>query len=240
MADRHTPSKGPVDPAHLKICTNGQYNFSPACAMLSLETYRMMSAATPVGAPLPSPEAWWDREPPRRTAQGGGGTNHCISNRNKVRIEIRVSHSKQTIGTNSNRNSFRGSAKRREENSWRGGGSAKAKRDPSTTTRARRNQAGKSKTREASRGMTTKGKGAGLTLRLHSGPEAAATKPKSARLKAAATWAKRKTSAMIQIPRSIFRISRASPGGAWSHDSGPSETPGAHLRSSDTPRLRRV
>jgi hypothetical protein len=36
-------------------------------------------------------------------------TNHCISNRNKVRIEIAVTYSKQTRGTNSNRNSFRGS-----------------------------------------------------------------------------------------------------------------------------------
>jgi hypothetical protein len=60
------------------------------------------------------------------------GSSHCISNRYKVRIEIVVSHSKQTIGTNSNRNSFRGSAKRRDENNWRGGGSARAKRDPSS------------------------------------------------------------------------------------------------------------
>jgi hypothetical protein len=164
------------------------------------------------------------------------GSNHCNSNRNTVRIEISVSHRKQRKATNPNRNSFRGSSKRREEKSWRGGGSAKAKRDPSTTTRVRRTEAGKTKTRGSSRGMTTKDKGAGLTLRLHSprrcsgqaGPEAAAT------------WAKRKTPAMIQIPRSIFRISRPSPGGAWSHDSGPNETPGARLRSSDTPRLHPV
>jgi hypothetical protein len=39
------------------------------------------------------------------------GSNHCPSNRNKVRIEIAVTYSKQTRGTNSNRNSFRGSPK---------------------------------------------------------------------------------------------------------------------------------
>jgi hypothetical protein len=52
-------------------------------------------------------------------------TNHCISNRNKVRIEIGVSHRKQRNATKSNRNSFRGSVKRRDENNWRGGASAK-------------------------------------------------------------------------------------------------------------------
>jgi hypothetical protein len=36
-------------------------------------------------------------------------TIHCLSNRNNVRIEIAVTYSKQTRGTNSNRNSFRGS-----------------------------------------------------------------------------------------------------------------------------------
>jgi hypothetical protein len=35
-------------------------------------------------------------------------TNHCLSNRNKVRIEIAVTHSKQTTAIISNRNSFRG------------------------------------------------------------------------------------------------------------------------------------
>jgi hypothetical protein len=59
-------------------------------------------------------------------------TNHCISNRYKVRIEIAVSHRKQRKATNSNRNSFRGSSKRRDENNWRGGGSARTKRDPSS------------------------------------------------------------------------------------------------------------
>jgi hypothetical protein len=41
------------------------------------------------------------------------GCSLCFSNRNKVRIEIAVTYSKQTRGTNSNRNSFRGSSERR-------------------------------------------------------------------------------------------------------------------------------
>jgi hypothetical protein len=65
------------------------------------------------------------------------GSNHCISNRYKVRIEIVVSHSKQTIGTNSNRNSFRGSSEWRGENSRRGSGQIWSARARSRFHRAR-------------------------------------------------------------------------------------------------------
>jgi hypothetical protein len=91
----------------------------------------MTRALTSVGGPLHSADG-----PARRSTTGlrspapyGAGrrragvrrsieglrrriTNHCISNRNKVRIEIVVTYSKQTRGTNSNRNSFRGSSRR--------------------------------------------------------------------------------------------------------------------------------
>lgn len=39
-------------------------------------------------------------------------TNHCFSICNSAKIEIGVSHSKQTIGSRSNRNSFRGGGRR--------------------------------------------------------------------------------------------------------------------------------
>jgi hypothetical protein len=55
------------------------------------------SRATPVGGPLNLP----------RTELRGF---RCISNRNKVRIEIVPTHRKQRRVTNSNRNFFRGSA----------------------------------------------------------------------------------------------------------------------------------
>jgi hypothetical protein len=66
----------------------------------------MTRALTSVGGPLHSADG-----PARRSTTGlrRRVTNHCISNRNKVRIEIAVTYSKQTRGTNSNRNSFRGS-----------------------------------------------------------------------------------------------------------------------------------
>jgi hypothetical protein len=54
------------------------------------------------------------REPRRRPGElsrvrAPEFTNHRLSNRNKVKIEIAVSYSKQTMATNSNRNYFRGS-----------------------------------------------------------------------------------------------------------------------------------
>jgi hypothetical protein len=60
----------------------------------------MTRATSPVGsrfAPCPPKHCG--------VAKGGHAAN---SNRNKVRIEIAVTYSKQTRGTNSNRNSFRG------------------------------------------------------------------------------------------------------------------------------------
>jgi hypothetical protein len=64
--------------------------------------------ATPVGSPqnLPRTEPCtaWCRAEPRGF--------RCISNRNKVRIEIVPTHRKQRRASNSNRNSFRGSTKR--------------------------------------------------------------------------------------------------------------------------------
>jgi hypothetical protein len=39
-------------------------------------------------------------------------TTHCLSNRNKVRIQFAVTHSKQKTATISNRNSFRGPGRR--------------------------------------------------------------------------------------------------------------------------------
>jgi hypothetical protein len=89
----------------------------------------MTRALTSVGSPLHSADG-----PARRSMTGLRGragvrrsieglrrriTNHCISNRNKVRIEIAVTYSKQTRGTKSNRNSFRGSSERRGKNSHR-------------------------------------------------------------------------------------------------------------------------
>jgi hypothetical protein len=93
--------------------------------MLSLEDFRMRSAsrlcqgsggqvhlcrgfggqATPVGSPLNLPALSLPNVP--RTELRGF---RCISNRNKVRIEIVPTHRKQRRATNSNRNSFRGSS----------------------------------------------------------------------------------------------------------------------------------
>jgi hypothetical protein len=92
--------------------------------MLRMEIFHMTRAMTSVGGPLHSVDG-----PARRCTTGlrrrAGArqsierlrrrvTNHCFSNRNKVRIEIAVTHSKQTIGTDSNRNSFRGSREQRQ------------------------------------------------------------------------------------------------------------------------------
>jgi hypothetical protein len=56
--------------------------------MLTLEACRMASASTPVGVRfLPGTGR------PAEASQGSeGGTNYCISNRNKVRIEFAVTY----------------------------------------------------------------------------------------------------------------------------------------------------
>jgi hypothetical protein len=60
-----------------------------------------------------------------------------ISNRYKVRIEIAVTHSKQTRGTNSNRHKFRGSPEQRGQHSRRGPGQIWSARACSRFHRAR-------------------------------------------------------------------------------------------------------
>jgi hypothetical protein len=69
----------------------------------------MMRAANPVGSRFASlplalvhPRKLTPRGLRRRV------TSHCLSNRNKVRIEFAVTHSKQKTAIISNRNSFRG------------------------------------------------------------------------------------------------------------------------------------
>jgi hypothetical protein len=79
----------------------------------------MTRATSPVGSRFREPRVVGllhsANGPARRSTTGlrRRVTNHCISTRNKVRIEIAVTYSKQTRGTNSNRNSFRGSSERR-------------------------------------------------------------------------------------------------------------------------------
>jgi hypothetical protein len=108
-----------------KNWSHGQSNLASCCAMLRMEIFQMTRATSPVGSrfaslPLalghprnfsptglrsPAPDGAGRR---RVTNHHSRVTNHCLSNRNKVRIEIGVTYSKQTRGTNSNRNSFRG------------------------------------------------------------------------------------------------------------------------------------
>jgi hypothetical protein len=91
----------------------GQSNFASRCAMLRMARFRpncwlrrvnsgghMTRVLTSVGGQM--------------RVQGRGAGDEQISNRNKVRIEIGVTHSKQTVGTDSNRNSFRGSREQRK------------------------------------------------------------------------------------------------------------------------------
>jgi hypothetical protein len=63
------------------------------------------SRATPVGGPLNLPALSLPNVPRTELRRF-----LCISNRNKVRIEIVPTHRKQRRATNSNRNFFRGSA----------------------------------------------------------------------------------------------------------------------------------
>jgi hypothetical protein len=76
----------------------------------------MMSATNPVGSRFASlplalvhPRKLTPRGLRRRvTSHSSLITSHCLSNRNKVRIEFAVTHSKQKTAIISNRNSFRG------------------------------------------------------------------------------------------------------------------------------------
>jgi hypothetical protein len=67
----------------------------------------MSGALRSVRGRLPPREGRWRREAPRWAQLGGCGPNHWISNRNRVRIEIGVSHRKQKKATNSHGNSSR-------------------------------------------------------------------------------------------------------------------------------------
>src|SRR6266481_4029214 len=110
-------------PQHLKNRSNGQYNFAPPCAMLTLENFRMRRANKSVwGQPLTS---WLSDNQALRSCPLHPASSFQNLIGAKVRIEFALTHSKQRIGFSSTSILIRGGLRERPLNNLQRSASSK-------------------------------------------------------------------------------------------------------------------